>query len=75
MHYQRAAFRSVLTKVFTKVAYIGFNTRAEEKLAEGIFGPFMSPHGIISVGCEVAPPQIGKQRQINTTFRQNIFYT
>lgn len=56
MHYQRAAFRSVLTKVFTKVAYIGFNTRAEEKLAEGIFGPFMSPHGIISVGCEVATP-------------------
>lgn len=56
MHYQRAAFRSVLTQVFTKVAYIGFNTQAEEKLAKGIFGPFMASHGIISVGCELASP-------------------
>lgn len=56
MHYQRAAFRSALTKVFTKAAYIGFNTNAEQKLAKGIFGPFMSSHGIISVGCELATP-------------------
>lgn len=56
MHYHRSAFRSVLTKVLTKVAYIAFNTRSEERLAERIFGPRMSPHGIVSVGVELACP-------------------
>lgn len=56
MHYHRAAFRSVLTKVFTKVAYVAFNTRSEEKLAECIFGPRMSPHGIVGVGVDLASP-------------------
>ncbi|WP_291529641.1 glycosyltransferase family 4 protein [Bacteroides sp. UBA939] len=56
LHYHQAAFRSIQTHIFTKVAYIGFNTRAEEKLAQRTFGPFMSPHGIISVGYELTPP-------------------
>ena len=56
MHYQRAAFHPLLTETFTKAAYIGFNTQAEEKLAENIFGKRMSPHGIISVGTEIVPP-------------------
>lgn len=56
MHYHGISFRSILTEVFTKVAYVGFNTHAEEKLARRIFGPRMSRHGIISVGIETTPP-------------------
>lgn len=56
MHYHKVSFRSILTSVFTKAAYIGFNTDAEQKLAEGIFGSHMSPHGIISVGIELTAP-------------------
>lgn len=51
MHYESSAFRSIYTEIFTRVAYIGFNTMAEQKLAESVFGKKnMSPHGIISVG-------------------------
>lgn len=56
MHYLRSTFRSLMTKVFTRAAYIAFNTRAEEQLAERTFGPRMSPHGIVSVGYELAEP-------------------
>lgn len=52
MHYESSTFRSIYTEVFTKVAYIGFNTLAEQKMAERIFGKRMSDHGIISVGIE-----------------------
>lgn len=52
MHYEGSTFRSIQTDVFTKVAYIGFNTTAEQKLAKKIFGYRMSTHGIISVGIE-----------------------
>lgn len=53
MHYESSTFRSIYTEVFTNVAYIGFNTAAEQRLAENIFGKkHMSPHGIISVGID-----------------------
>lgn len=52
MHYEGSTFRSIQTDIFTKVAYIGFNTTAEQKLAHDIFGNRMSAHGIISVGIE-----------------------
>ncbi|MEG1837909.1 MAG: glycosyltransferase family 4 protein [Bacteroidaceae bacterium] len=52
MHYHGAAFRSILTSVFTKVAYIGFNTTAEQKLGRNIFGNKIASNGIISVGIE-----------------------
>lgn len=53
MHYESSAFRSIYTEVFTNVAYIGFNTAAEQRLGENIFGKkHMSPHGIISVGID-----------------------
>lgn len=55
MHCQKAAFQPLLTEVFTKAAYIGFNTEAEQKLGEDIFGKHMSRHGIISVGVEITP--------------------
>lgn len=52
MHNQGIFFKAIQTEVMTKVAYIGFNTEAEQKLAENVFGKHMSPHGIISVGIE-----------------------
>lgn len=56
MHNHSGAFRSILTSVFTKVAYVAFNTRAEEKLGERVFGHALAPHGIISVGINIAEP-------------------
>lgn len=41
MHENKNAFRPILTEIFTKVAYIGFNMETEMKLAENIFGPKM----------------------------------
>lgn len=52
MHNQGIFFKAIQTEVMTKVAYIGFNTEAEQNLAENVFGRHMSPHGIISVGIE-----------------------
>lgn len=56
MHNHNNSFRSTLTEVFTKVAYIGFNATAEEKLAKRIFGSRMSRHGVVSVGIDMAAP-------------------
>ncbi len=56
MHNQGIFFQAILTELMTKVAYIGFNTEAEQKLAEDVFGKCMSPHGIISVGIEAPDP-------------------
>lgn len=56
MHYHKNAFRPILTEIFTKTAYIGFNTLAEQQLAENIFGSTMAPHGIISTSIEITPP-------------------
>ena len=56
MHYHNTAFRSTLTQVFTKAAYIAFNTTAEQKLARKIFGMHMAPHSIVSVGIELSAP-------------------
>ena len=55
-HYHKTAFRSTLTQVFTKAAYIAFNTTAEQKLARKIFGMHMAPHSIVSVGIELSAP-------------------
>lgn len=56
MHNQGIFFKAIQTEVMTKVAYIGFNAEAEQKLAENVFGKHMSPHGIISVGIEETEP-------------------
>lgn len=56
MHYHSVSFRSILTSIFTKVAYIAFNTRAEEKLGERIFGHAIASHGIVSVSVDLAEP-------------------
>ena len=53
MHYESSTFRAIYTSVFTNVFYIGFNTIAEQKLAEDIFSrQSMASHGIISVGID-----------------------
>lgn len=56
MHNQSIFFKSAQTEVMTKVAYIGFNAEAEQRLAESVFGQKMSAHGIISVGVEIVDP-------------------
>lgn len=56
LHDQNVFFKALQTRVMTNVAYIGFNTEAEQKLAERIFGKKMSSHGIISVGIEKVEP-------------------
>ena len=55
LHPERAAFRPSLTLSFTKAAYIGFNTAAEQELAWDIFGKGNIRGGIISTGIEDAP--------------------
>lgn len=52
LHNQNVFFKALQTRIMTNVSYIGFNTEAEQKLAERIFGKKMSSHGIISVGVE-----------------------
>lgn len=54
MHNQGIFFKAIQTEVMTRVAYIGFNTESEQRLAENVFGKHISPHGIISVGIEEA---------------------
>lgn len=56
MHNQGIFFKAIQTEVMTKVAYIGFNTNAEQKLAKNVFGKQISPHGIIGVGIETPNP-------------------
>lgn len=55
-HREKALFYSSYTHLFTKVKYIAFNTRAEEKMCENIFGATISEHSIIGVGVELASP-------------------
>lgn len=64
MHYHSVSFRSILTSIFTKVAYIGFNTYAEEKLGERIFGRAIAPHGVISVSVNLAEPADWEHTQV-----------
>lgn len=53
LHEMSVSFWSVLTHVMTKVAYIAFNTTAEERLAENIFGSHLAPHSVVGVGIEL----------------------
>lgn len=65
MHNQSVFFKAIQTEVMTKVAYVGFNTEAEQRLAEAVFGRKISPHGIIGVGIEETHPaswQITKEK-------------
>lgn len=55
LHENKNAFRPILTEVFTRAAYIGFNMETEMRLAENIFGTALSPHGVIGVGIDIAP--------------------
>ena len=52
MHNMGISFRSVLTSAFSKIAYVGFNTGEEQRLAENILGKALGAHGILSVGIE-----------------------
>lgn len=56
MHYAKVSFKASLTEAFSRFAYVGFNTEAEQKLGERIFGKALGKHGIISVGIESVRP-------------------
>lgn len=56
MHNQGIFFKAAQTEVMTKVAYVGFNTESEQRLAENVFGKHLSPHSIISTGIETPKP-------------------
>ena len=42
--------------MFTRVRHIAFNTAAEERLCEGIFGRSMAPWSLVGCGIEEVPP-------------------
>lgn len=63
MHNQGVFFKAIQTEVMTRVAYIGFNVEAEQRLAERVFGKHLSPHGIISVGIEELEPALWVETQ------------
>lgn len=65
MHDQKAFFRSIQTQVMTNVAYIGFNTSAEQKLAQNVFGKHLSRNGIIGVGIEEFVPASWEEIKLN----------
>lgn len=67
MHNQGIFFKAIQTEVMTKVAYIGFNTEAEQKLAEKVFGKHLAPHGIISVGVE--EPELAPWEEVRKKYR------
>lgn len=56
MHYAKTSFRGVLTEAFSKFAYVGFNTKAEQQLGEQTFGKALGKRGIIGVGIESFQP-------------------
>lgn len=56
LHPTDTAFSPLATYTMTHSSYIAFNTTAEEKLGEDIFGPRMSKHGIVSVSFERSNP-------------------
>ena len=61
MHYAKVSFKALLTDAFSRFAYVGFNTEAEQKLGEHIFGKALGKHGIISVGIESVRPADWKE--------------
>ena len=64
MHNNGSSFRSIITSVFSKVAYIGFNIEAEQKLVENIVGKPLAANGIISVGIEKTKAADWKQTKV-----------
>lgn len=56
LHNAKISFRPSLTKAFSKIRYVGFNTPAEQKLGKRIFGAALGASGIIGCGIEPATP-------------------
>lgn len=56
LHDFSVSYRAMHALSFTRYAYVGFNTRAEQRLGEELFGKHMSPHGILSTGIETSTP-------------------
>lgn len=52
-HKDNPLFFAVHTQMFTSVRHIAFNTPAEQRLCEGIFGPAMSPGTVVGAGIDL----------------------
>lgn len=55
-HPQKQLYFSLFTQVFTRVAHIAFNTAAERRLCQRVFGRHLSPSSIVGVGIEQEKP-------------------
>lgn len=55
LHNAKVSFRPALTEAFSRIRYTGFNTPAEQKLGQRIFGTALGDSGII--GCGIETPE------------------
>lgn len=56
MHDHKVSYRGILTEAFSRFAYVGFNTKAEQRLGVNLFGRALHRHGIVSVSIEDQHP-------------------
>lgn len=74
MHNMGISFRSVLTSAFPKIAYVGFNTGEEQRLAENILGKALGAHGILSVGIESLIRRLGDDKRKVSITKKYLLY-
>ena len=55
-HPEKPLYYSILTHIFTQVRHIAFNTAAEKRLCQRVFGRHLSPSSTVGVGIEIAEP-------------------
>lgn len=55
-HPARVLWCALQTQAFTRVRHIAFNTDAERRLCNGIFGPRMAPYSLVGAGTDPVPP-------------------
>ncbi len=63
LHCTGTFFWSVQTEVMTRVSYVAFNTTAEQRLGQHIWGRKLARHGVIGVGIEEPVPADWKATQ------------
>lgn len=54
-HKEKEIFFSLYSELFSKVRHIAFNTTAEKKLCEDIFGKHLSNRSVVATGIELKP--------------------
>ena len=75
MHNMGISFRSVLTSAFSNIAYVGFNTGEEQRLAENILGKALGAHGILCRNRGVFIRRLGDdKREVSITREIFVIY-